>query len=322
MKILFIGGKTRFGLSPFITSQANSLRLNGVIVDEFVWNNKFLLFFPQLFRLYKQIIFGKYQIIHCHYIYFFVYVFPFSLFKPVILSFMGSDLYGIFNEDNKLRSIGKFNVIISRIFSYLPSGIIVKSERMMEYLPISVRSKAIVLPNGVDFNFFNLKDQKYCCELLGLSKNSFKILFLGDKNDPRKNYKFLNEIRKCFKLIDDIEIISPFPVEKEKIPFYMNACNVLCLPSLIEGSPNVVKEALVCNLPVISTDVGDVSTMLNGFPFCYICDLDVNKWVSCILSINEAKTFGYQYREKLTFISSSNISKKLIEFYIKIYNKN
>jgi glycosyltransferase involved in cell wall biosynthesis len=48
------------------------------------------------------------------------------------------------------------------------------------------------------------------------------------------------------------------------IPYYMNACDCLLLASDAEGSPNVVKEALACNLPVVSVDVGDVRERLRG----------------------------------------------------------
>src|SRR5438552_17182152 len=54
----------------------------------------------------------------------------------------------------------------------------------------------------------------------------------------------------------------------------MTACDALIFTSLHEGSPNVVKEALACGLPVVSVDVGDVRERLAGVDGCEVCPDD------------------------------------------------
>ena len=54
----------------------------------------------------------------------------------------------------------------------------------------------------------------------------------------------------------------------------MNGCDVLLLTSLSEGSPTVVKEALACNLPVVSTNVGDVQKRIGALEGCVVCQDD------------------------------------------------
>jgi glycosyltransferase involved in cell wall biosynthesis len=58
------------------------------------------------------------------------------------------------------------------------------------------------------------------------------------------------------------------------MPLYMNACDVLVLASDYEGSPVVIKEAMACNLPIVSTDVGDVAKVIGATEGCYICQQD------------------------------------------------
>src|SRR5918999_266903 len=59
-------------------------------------------------------------------------------------------------------------------------------------------------------------------------------------------------------------------IEPDRVPMIMNACDAMVLTSLAEGSPNVVKEAMACNLPVVSVPVGDVELLLEGVLRCRV----------------------------------------------------
>jgi glycosyltransferase involved in cell wall biosynthesis len=66
------------------------------------------------------------------------------------------------------------------------------------------------------------------------------------------------------KLNRPLELVTLWDVAPERVPLYMNACDAMLMLSLREGSPNVVKEAMACDLPVVSVPVGDVAELLGG----------------------------------------------------------
>jgi len=51
---------------------------------------------------------------------------------------------------------------------------------------------------------------------------------------------------------------------------WLNASDIVLLTSLYEGSPTIIKEALACNVPIVSVDVGDVSKRIQGIEGCYL----------------------------------------------------
>lgn len=72
--------------------------------------------------------------------------------------------------------------------------------------------------------------------------------------------------RKCSPQYPDerMKRILAGAVAPDQVSLYLNAADVLALCSVKEGSPTVVKEALACGLPVVSTDVGDVRDVLSA----------------------------------------------------------
>ena len=70
--------------------------------------------------------------------------------------------------------------------------------------------------------------------------------------------------------LNNIEELKLINTERSLIPYYFNAASLHLLTSDFEGSPNSVKEAMACNIPVVSTDVGNVKEMLSGVEGSYV----------------------------------------------------
>jgi len=62
----------------------------------------------------------------------------------------------------------------------------------------------------------------------------------------------------------EVALHSVSKVHFREMPWHYSAADAMILCSDSEGSPTAVKEALACNLPVVSTDVGDVKDILRG----------------------------------------------------------
>jgi len=103
-------------------------------------------------------------------------------------------------------------------------------------------------------------------------------------------------------------------VENEKVPELLNCADVFAFCSFYEGSPTVIKEALACNVPVVSVDVGDVRKVLENIDGCYIADRNVDDLAQKIMRVlEEGKTINS--REKMFQFSCESIGEATLRIY-------
>jgi teichuronic acid biosynthesis glycosyltransferase TuaC len=94
----------------------------------------------------------------------------------------------------------------------------------------------------------------------------------------------------------------------------MNACSVLVLTSMHEASPCVIKEALACNLPIVSVDVGDVAERIDGAEGCYLCERTPQD-VAAKLRLALMNGLRPDTRSKIAGLSLRNTSRRVIAVY-------
>ena len=94
------------------------------------------------------------------------------------------------------------------------------------------------------------------------------------------------------------------------------------LTSSREGSPNVVKEALACNLPVVSVDVGDVRERLAGIESCLVCYTDDPGAIAAALEQVLARSIESSSRALVEPLSLGAAAQRIIAVYQKVLDQN
>ncbi len=300
MRILFIlSGNKKEGISPITKAQGESLREHSVEVEYYSIKGKGLIRYIQNIFTLRRFMKGKsFDVFHAHYS-FSGFVAGLAGTKPLIVSLMGSDV--------KARSSSKWFILF--FYRFFWSRTIVKSND----LKVSLGLKDIlVIPNGVNLNKFIPMNKNDCQAKLKWDTKKTHVLFPSHPNRPEKNYKLFKDSLDLLKEFN-FQKHSLVDVKHEDVPLYMNASHIVVLTSIWEGSPNVIKEVLACNRPIVSTDVGDVSDNFNGIEGCLICSndpMDVAKKIKEGLKFDKTNA-----REKITHLSSDNIARQLIRVY-------
>lgn len=311
MKILWvISGNLWHGNSPIILNQAKSIEEfdHKIKIEFFLIKGKGVLGYLKSIPSLRQAIKNyKPDLAHAHY--------GFSAFaaslagvRPLVVSLMGSDAH----QSCLWRFVAKF-------FYYLCWNLtIVKSQKMKELLRMD---DAYVIPNGVDLETYKPMPQIVAKEHIGYSGSKKLIIFVADPTRSEKNFVLAKKSVSNLER-DDVELMPVFNVPNAEIPYYLNAADVLLLTSKAEGSPNVVKEAMACNCPIVSTDVGDVKWVFGDTEGCFLTSFkieDMTEKLKIALEFAKKKdrTKGREQIIKLG-LDSETVAKKIVNVYEQV----
>ena len=196
--------------------------------------------------------------------------------------------------------------------NYRWSKTIVKSEDMKIRLGLK---NGVVLSNGVDLNLFHPLDKKECRQKLGWDLDKKYVLFASKPDRKEKNFSLAQATIDKIK-INSVKLKIIYNIDHSQIPVYLNAADVLLLTSKWEGSPNIVKEAMACNIPVVATKVGDIGYLFGNIEGYYYTDPDADKLAEKINYVlnNDIKPNGLQRIIDLK-LDSEPIANKLVQLY-------
>jgi glycosyltransferase involved in cell wall biosynthesis len=127
-----------------------------------------------------------------------------------------------------------------------------------------------VIAPAVDTNLFQPMDREQCRRLLSLPQDKAILFFPASVARPEKG---ADVFRAALAYLDaEVHVVYGGQIARSDMPLYMNAADVVVQTSHFEASPMIVKEAMACDTPVVSTDVGDVRTSFGSVPGCFISD--------------------------------------------------
>jgi len=295
----------------FVKEQIESLKEVGIECDVFFINGREqgkLEYFKCVRKLRKLISTNQYDLIHCHHAYSAVSAILFARLNkklPVVVSFQNDPVYE-----------AKFNLF--KLISPRTSAMIFKNNSIHVLSP-----KGYYLPNGVNIEFFKPIDRVEACKKLQLNPDKKYILFVS--SNFLRNEKRYDKFSKTIELIKtkygltEVEELKLINVQRDLVPYYFNAASVHLMTSDFEGSPNSVKEAMACNIPIVSTNVGNVSELLANVKGSFV----VNSGEIEDLALHVVKslnTSDYNSRDMLIQkkLDIKSVASKLKDIYQKL----
>lgn len=315
MKILIVASYNKNRYAPFIVEQAESLQKAGCKIEWFGVQGKgvagYLKAVPKLRAKIRE---WKPDIIHAHYGLSCLLANIATRRVPVVSTYHGSDI-----NEPKVLPLSKVAIWLSawNIFVSQRNVNIAKPRKCWSLIPCGIN-----LPQP----WSELKDQ--LVELLTLNqwvegvleKGKKHVLFAGAFDNTVKDPGLA---KASVALLDNVQLIELKGYNRDQVNALMYSCDVFLLTSKTEGSPQVIKEAMACGCPIVSTDVGDVKERVAGVEGCYVVKSREPKEVA--EAIKKALAFKGRTngREKIIEFGLTNemVAKQIIEIYEDIIRK-
>jgi len=259
-----------------------------------------------LWQVNSKIRSGQYDLVHIHYGLSGCYLFgPFRKHVPTLVTLHGSDIM-------PNSGIPSFVKQITRHVVKCADAVIVLNEEMESMVrPLVHQTYRIACSVNTDV---------FCPVERTIHHDHKQIVFPSNRERWVKNYPLfsatLDLLRSEYNILCDEHEIKG--MTRKEISVLFSNSDLLLMTSHSEGSPQVVKEAMACNLPVVSVPVGDVSYLLNGVKDCYVAaSPDPSEIAALVVRSLHRDGAGIRGRERIFAegLDDHSVADKLFEVY-------
>jgi glycosyltransferase involved in cell wall biosynthesis len=293
-------------MAPFVYEQANALKRLGVECGFILADRGLAGYMRTVKKVRKAIQSFSPDVVHAHYGLCGV-IANIQRKVPVITTFHGSDL-----NDPAVRRLSSLAILLSK-------ASIVVSEPLYERARI--KRNMHVIPCGIDTGLLAPMDRTEARLNLGWKMDGKYILFSKEFFNKAKNYPLAKASVDCYnnRHPDELpaELLEFIGYSREQVRWLYSAVDCVLMTSDNEGSPQFIKEAMSCNCPIVSVDVGDVKHVIAGTDGCYLAERDqediADKLEAAIL---HGRTNGRQ--KVLQEYGSEVIARKVLDLYQKV----
>jgi len=302
MKILIVASFNKGFFAPFILEQSEALEKMGQTVHFFGIQGHGIWGYVRNYKGLKRIIQDyKPDVIHAHYGLSGLLA-TLQRRVPVVTTFHGSDI----NNPKVLP----FSKIAMRLSAFT---IFVSQKNVDIARPTK---KFALLPCGVNSDNFTEVPIGEARLKLQLEDTKKYVLFAGSFSNRVKNPELA---QKAIALLKNVELIELKGYSRADVNYLMHAVDVALMTSHTEGSPQFVKEVMVCGCPLVSVDVGDVKEVTAGVEGCYIVSREAEEIAEKLqIALNfKGRTHG---RERIMELGLENqkVAEKIVAIYTNV----
>ena len=222
-----------------------------------------------------------------------------------------------FHNGETLTRKGK---MLSSMASWLCAYRIFVAQHIHDKLYRTPREYAI-LPCGIDIENLPLIEKEAALSRMGLATDSPNILFGGSFANLRKNYPLAKQA--IDQLPQPVNLIEMKGYNSQQVNLLYCACDMLLLPTKSEGSPQVVKEAMACNCPIVATAVADIPELLSGVDNCYVTEFNASEIAKCIEKVLKTASRANGRQKVISMgLDNTSVAKKLVAIYEHVISEN